>query len=55
MEALILIGLISGIVTALSPCVLPVLPVVLVAATNPADEGAANTAAARRRPGWRGY
>ena len=50
MEALILIGLISGIVTALSPCVLPVLPVVLVAATNPADEGAANTAAARRRP-----
>lgn len=50
MEALILIGLISGIVTALSPCVLPVLPVVLVAATNPADEGAANSAAARRRP-----
>ena len=54
METLILIGLVSGIVTALSPCVLPVLPVVLVAATNPADAtGDANvvsTAAARRRP-----
>lgn len=36
METLILIGLVSGIVTALSPCVLPVLPVVLVASTTPA-------------------
>lgn len=37
METLILIGLVSGIVTALSPCVLPILPVVLVASTTPGE------------------
>ncbi len=35
---LVLIGLLSGIVTALSPCVLPVLPVVLVAANSGATD-----------------
>jgi len=39
MTTLILIGLVSGVVTALSPCVLPVLPVVLTAATQ---DGAAS-------------
>ncbi len=43
MTTLILVGLVSGVITALSPCVLPVLPVVL---TTAAGEGAAS----RRRP-----
>jgi cytochrome c biogenesis protein CcdA/thiol-disulfide isomerase/thioredoxin len=33
MATLVLVGLLSGLITALSPCVLPVLPVVLTAAT----------------------
>lgn len=50
MEALVLIGLVAGIVTALSPCVVPVLPVVLVVASSPADEQTADSGAVRRRP-----
>jgi len=43
MWTLILVGLVSGILTALSPCVLPVLPVVL---TTAVQDGARS----RRRP-----
>jgi cytochrome c biogenesis protein CcdA len=34
---LVLIGLIGGIITGLSPCVLPVLPVVLLGGSAGAD------------------
>ena len=43
MWTLILVGLVSGVLTALSPCVLPVLPVVL---TTAVQDGARS----RRRP-----
>ena len=36
--ALVVVGLVSGILTALSPCVLPVLPGVLAASALPSDE-----------------
>jgi cytochrome c biogenesis protein CcdA len=51
---LVLIGLVGGIITGLSPCVLPVLPVVFLggggtgASTGPDGEPAADSA--RRRP-----
>ena len=32
MTTLVLVGLVSGLITALSPCVLPILPVVLTSA-----------------------
>jgi cytochrome c biogenesis protein CcdA len=41
MTALLVVGLVSGLVTAVSPCVLPVLPVVLT------------TSAGRRASPWR--
>ena len=43
MTTLVLVGIVSGVITALSPCVLPVLPVVL---TTAAVDGPAS----RRRP-----
>jgi cytochrome c biogenesis protein CcdA/thiol-disulfide isomerase/thioredoxin len=43
MFTLILVGLVSGIITAISPCVLPVLPAIL---TSSIQDGAAS----RRRP-----
>ena len=43
MTTLVLVGLVSGIITALSPCVLPVLPVVLTTSVQGGP-------AARRRP-----
>ncbi|HEY0119894.1 MAG TPA: cytochrome c biogenesis protein DipZ [Cellulomonas sp.] len=43
MTTLVLVGLVSGVITALSPCVLPVLPVVLTTAAQGAE-------ASRRRP-----
>ncbi|OJV82951.1 MAG: hypothetical protein BGO37_13340 [Cellulomonas sp. 73-92] len=43
MTTLVLVGLVSGVITAVSPCVLPVLPVVLTTS-------AAGGAASRRRP-----
>jgi cytochrome c biogenesis protein CcdA len=36
---LVLIGLIGGIITGLSPCVLPVLPVVLLGGGSAPDSG----------------
>ena len=42
---LVLIGLVAGIVTALSPCVLPILPVVLVASVVPAGASVASPGA----------
>jgi cytochrome c biogenesis protein CcdA/thiol-disulfide isomerase/thioredoxin len=54
---LVLIGLVGGIITGLSPCVLPVLPVVFLgggtapdAAPGPESGTGAGTEAARRRP-----
>jgi cytochrome c biogenesis protein CcdA/thiol-disulfide isomerase/thioredoxin len=49
---LVLIGLIGGIITGVSPCVLPVLPVVFLGGGAGPDSADAepNTAAARRRP-----
>jgi cytochrome c biogenesis protein CcdA/peroxiredoxin len=44
---LVLIGLVGGIITGLSPCVLPVLPVVFLGGGSDAEPGAE---AARRRP-----
>lgn len=45
---LVLIGLVGGIITGLSPCVLPVLPVVFLGGGSPAD--ARSGAASARRP-----
>ena len=45
---LVLIGLVGGIITGLSPCVLPVLPVVLLGGGS--AEGDADAEPARRRP-----
>jgi cytochrome c biogenesis protein CcdA/thiol-disulfide isomerase/thioredoxin len=48
---LVLIGLVGGIITGLSPCVLPVLPVVLLGGGSAAAPGAElDPEAARRRP-----
>ncbi len=49
MLVLVVIGLVAGLVTGLSPCVLPVLPGVLAASALPGDGGSA-VAPARRRP-----
>jgi hypothetical protein len=43
---LVLIGLVGGIITGLSPCVLPVLPVVLLGGGSTGPDGES----ARRRP-----
>ena len=47
MVTLVLIGLVGGLITGISPCVLPVLPVVFFT-------GGAGGAAARRRRRDRG-
>ena len=39
MVGLLLIGLVAGVVAGISPCILPVLPVVLVAGSTAADSG----------------
>ncbi len=44
MLALVLVGLVAGVITSLSPCVLPVLPVV-VTASVPSHTGAASSGA----------
>jgi len=46
---LVLIGLVGGFITGLSPCVLPVLPVVFLGGGSGASEGP-GTGSARRRP-----
>ena len=46
---LVLIGLVGGIITGLSPCVLPVLPVVLLGGSAGPDTGP-DAESARRRP-----
>ena len=50
MLTLVVIGLLSGVVTALSPCVLPVLPGVLSTSALPAEAPDAGTPPDRRRP-----
>lgn len=49
---LVLIGLVGGVITSLSPCVLPVLPVVFLGGTRASAEPDAEhgAAAAWRRP-----
>ena len=47
---LVLIGLVGGIITGLSPCVLPVLPVVFLGGGSAEADGKAGTETARRRP-----
>ena len=47
---LVLIGLVGGIITGLSPCVLPVLPVVFLGGGSAEADGKTGTETARRRP-----
>jgi cytochrome c biogenesis protein CcdA/thiol-disulfide isomerase/thioredoxin len=47
---LVLIGLIGGIITGLSPCVLPVLPVVLLGGGSAGVDSEPDAETARRRP-----
>jgi cytochrome c biogenesis protein CcdA/thiol-disulfide isomerase/thioredoxin len=47
---LVLIGLVGGIITGLSPCVLPVLPVVLLGGGTAGPATGPDTESARRRP-----
>ena len=58
MILLVVVGLVAGVVTSLSPCVLPVLPAILTAAV-PGDRVASVAAGAdgstERRRSWRPY
>jgi cytochrome c biogenesis protein CcdA/thiol-disulfide isomerase/thioredoxin len=47
---LVLIGLVGGIITGLSPCVLPVLPVVLLGGGSAGPDAGPDAESARRRP-----
>ena len=47
---LVLIGMVGGIITGLSPCVLPVLPVVLLGGGSAGPDTGPDTESARRRP-----
>ena len=47
---LVLIGLVGGIITGLSPCVLPVLPVFLLGGGSAGPDTGPDTESARRRP-----
>ncbi|MGH3296219.1 MAG: cytochrome c biogenesis protein/redoxin, partial [Trebonia sp.] len=47
---LVLIGLVGGIITGLSPCVLPVLPVVFLGGGSAGPDAEPGTQPARRRP-----
>ncbi|HEY1002067.1 MAG TPA: cytochrome c biogenesis protein/redoxin, partial [Streptosporangiaceae bacterium] len=47
---LVLIGLVGGIITGLSPCVLPVLPVVLLGGSSAGAATGPDAESARRRP-----
>src|SRR6204780_2379949 len=62
MIGLVVIGVVAGFLAGISPCILPVLPVVLVAgATRPGDEAAARASdapgqsagAPKAEPRWR--
>jgi cytochrome c biogenesis protein CcdA len=60
MLVLVLVGLVAGVITSLSPCVLPVLPVVLTASVpshTGADSSGTDThdATGRRERSWRPY
>jgi cytochrome c biogenesis protein CcdA/thiol-disulfide isomerase/thioredoxin len=47
MVELIIIGIVAGFLAGISPCILPVLPIVLVAAARPPDTASAPGAAAK--------
>jgi cytochrome c biogenesis protein CcdA/thiol-disulfide isomerase/thioredoxin len=47
---LVLIGLVGGIITGLSPCVLPVLPVILLGGGSAGPDTGPDAESARRRP-----
>ena len=57
MVGLVVVGIVAGFLAGISPCILPVLPVVLVAgASPPASDGmpASDRMPARVPPAWRG-
>jgi len=45
MVELVVVGIVAGFLAGISPCILPVLPIVLVAGANTEEGG--------RGPGWR--
>ena len=53
MLILIVVGFAAGVITSLSPCVLPVLPVILASNANPATPGAQAETSTHNR--WRPY
>jgi len=53
MLILIVVGFAAGVITSLSPCVLPVLPVILASNANPAKPGALAETPSHNR--WRPY
>ena len=56
MIVLVVVGIVAGFLAGISPCILPVLPVVLVAGSAPApgNAGAAAPAESTAPPRWRG-
>ncbi|MEU4172103.1 cytochrome c biogenesis protein CcdA [Streptomyces sp. NPDC026665] len=51
MVILVLVGLLGGLITAVSPCILPVLPVVFLAGGPTSDAAAGSDPQGRTRPG----
>ncbi len=49
MLELVVVGVVAGFLAGISPCILPVLPVVLVAGATPAQGGDRPAAEAPRR------
>ena len=58
MVELVLVGIVAGFLAGISPCILPVLPIVLVAGASPAASAGtpadAGTPARLPRAAWRG-
>jgi cytochrome c biogenesis protein CcdA len=58
MVELVVVGIVAGFLAGISPCILPVLPIVLVAGASPPESAetpaSAVTPRGCRGPGWRG-
>ena len=52
MVELVVVGIVAGFLAGISPCILPVLPVVLVAGASTPASG--ETPPTMPRPAWRG-